>query len=89
MTSTGQRTRAPELPASSGRPASAVGVAIERLGRRLEAPADAVLDRLGRVRLGEHLRDEELEEVAVVAEPVVAVVLRPALVGVELGSSKE
>ena len=56
----------------------------ERLGRRLEAPADAVLDRLRRVRLGEHLREEELEEAAVVAQPVVAVVLRPALVGVEL-----
>ena len=56
----------------------------ERLGRRLETPAHAVLDRLGRVRLGEHLREEELEEAAVVPQPVVAVVLRPALVGVEL-----
>ena len=52
----------------------------ERLARRLEAPADAVLDLLRRVRLGEGLREEELEEVAVVLEPVVAVVLRPALV---------
>ena len=52
----------------------------QRLARRLEAPADAVLDLLRRVRLGEGLREEELEEVAVVLEPVVAVVLRPALV---------
>jgi hypothetical protein len=55
----------------------------QRLARRLEPPADTVLDLLGRVRLGEHLREEELEEVAVVLEPVVLVVLRPALVGLE------
>ena len=55
----------------------------ERLRRRLQAPPDAVLDLLGRVRLGEHLPEEELEEVAVVLEPVVAVVLGPALVGLE------
>ena len=54
------------------------------LRRRLEPPGDAVLDRLRRVRLREHVREEELEEAAVVAEPVVAVVLRPAFVGVEL-----
>ena len=85
ITSTGQRTR----PASSR---CRVGVERlaracrrdQRLGRRLEPPADAVLDRLRRVRLREHLREEELEEAAVVAQPVVAVVLRPALVGVEL-----
>src|SRR3712207_8178360 len=40
-----------------------------RLRGRLEPPADAVLDRLGRVRLGEHLGEEELEEAAVVLEP--------------------
>ena len=51
------------------------------LGRGLEAPAHAVLDLLGRVRLGEHLAEEELQEVAVVLEPVVAVVLAPAVVG--------
>ena len=85
ITSTGQRTRAAssrdrrlvELPARaasrSASPASS-----------RSAPADAVLDLLGRVRLGEDLREEELEEVGVVAQPVVAVVLRPALVGVEL-----
>jgi len=36
------------------------------------------------VRLGEDLGEEELEEPAVVAKPVVAVVLRPALVVLEL-----
>ena len=54
------------------------------LGRRLEPPADAVLDGLGRVRLREHLREEELEEAAVVSKPVVAVVLAQPLLGVEL-----
>ena len=56
----------------------------ERLARRLEAPADGVLDRFRRVGLGEDLRHEELEKALVVAEPVVLVVFRPALVGVEL-----
>src|SRR5439155_8610318 len=56
----------------------------ERLSVRLETPADAVLDRLRRVWLGEDLRDEELDEVAVIAKPVVAVVLGPALVRVVL-----
>ena len=56
----------------------------ERLGRRLESPADGVLDGLRRVRLGEDLPHEELDEAGVVAQPVVLVVLRPALVGVEL-----
>src|SRR5215208_5226869 len=56
----------------------------QRLGAGLEAPADAVLDRLRRMRLREHLREEELEEAAVVLQPVVAVVLRPALVAFEL-----
>ena len=55
----------------------------QRLGRRLERPADAVLDLLGRVRLAEALGEEELEEPEVVPPPVVAVVLRPTLVGVE------
>ena len=50
----------------------------ERLGVRLEAPADAVLALLRRVRLGEALREEELEEVLVALEPVVAVPLVPA-----------
>jgi hypothetical protein len=55
----------------------------DRLRRRLERPADAVLDLLRRVRLREALPEEVLEEAAVVAQPVVVVVLRPALVGLE------
>ena len=55
----------------------------QRLGRRLECPAGAVFDLLGRVRLVQALREEELEEGEVVPLPVVAVVLRPPLVGVE------
>ena len=53
----------------------------EGLGGGLQAPADAVFDRLGRVRLGEHLGEEELQEAAVIPQPVVEVVFRPALVG--------
>ncbi len=56
----------------------------ERRGVGLERPADAVLDLLRRVRLVEDPGEEELEEALVVPLPVVAVVLRPALVGVEL-----
>jgi hypothetical protein len=56
----------------------------EGLRRRVQAPADAVLSWLGRVRFGEHLGEEELQEAPVVAQPVVAVVLRPALIGAEL-----
>jgi hypothetical protein len=56
----------------------------ECLRRCVQAPADAVLGGLGRVRFGEHLGEEELEEAAVVAQPVVAVVLRPALISAEL-----
>src|SRR4029453_1420159 len=54
------------------------------LGIRLEPPADAVLDLLRRVRLREHLRDEELDIAAPVTQPVMTVLLRPALVRVEL-----
>ena len=50
----------------------------QRLGCGLQPPADSVLDLLGRVRLGEHLREEELQEPAVVAQPVTGVVLGPA-----------
>ena len=53
------------------------------LRRRVEPPRDRVLDLLGRVRLVEELREEELEKAAVVAQPVVAVVLRPAVVLLE------
>ena len=52
----------------------------QRLGVGLEAPSRRVLALLGRVRLGEDLREEELEEVLVVLEPVVAVPLLPAVV---------
>ncbi len=51
----------------------------------LLAPLDAVLDLLGRVRLVEHLGEEELGEVAVVLQPVVAVVLGPAVGRVDFG----
>ena len=50
----------------------------ERLSVGVEAPADRILVRLRRVRLAEALREEELEEVLVVLEPVVAVPLPPA-----------
>ena len=45
----------------------------------LARPVDAVLDLLGRVRLGEDVADEVLGEIRIVGEPVVAVVLVPAL----------
>ena len=56
----------------------------ERLACGLQAPANAILDRLGRVRLGEHCRQKEVEKAPVVAQPIVLVVPRPAFVGVEL-----
>ena len=83
ITSTGQRTRA----ASSRAVSSSNRAALrrdQRLRRGLQTPADAVLDLLGRVRLGEDLREEEGQEAGVVAQPVVAVVLGPPLVGVQL-----
>jgi hypothetical protein len=53
----------------------------QHLGLDVQRPADAVLDLLGRVRLGEHRVHEEPDEVRVAAaEPVVLVVLPPALV---------
>jgi hypothetical protein len=55
----------------------------ERFGGRLEAPAHAVLDLLRRVRLEKEPGEEELEEASVVLQPVVPVVLGPALVGIE------
>ena len=67
----------------TGRQADPRVVVGERLGRGLEGPRDPVLDRLRRVRLREALPQEELEEVVVVAQPVVDVVLRPPFVGVE------
>jgi len=53
----------------------------ERLRGRLEAPADSVLDLLRRVRLRHAPREEERQEAAVVAQPVVLVELRPPFVG--------
>ena len=55
----------------------------ERLGSGGQRPPDGVLDLLGRVRLVEALREEELEEAREVPAPVVPIVLRPLLVGVE------
>ena len=68
---------APRTPSSSVEARCELG-RDQRLGVGLEAPADRVLARLRRVRLGEALREEELEELLVVLEPVVAVPLPPA-----------
>ena len=57
------------------------GVCTSVSGVGLQAPLDRVLERLGAVRLREALLEEELEEALVVLLPVVAVGLRPALVG--------
>jgi hypothetical protein len=54
----------------------------QRLGGGVQAPGHPVLMWFGRVRLGEHLRHEELDPAAVVGQPVVPVGLAPALVGV-------
>ena len=54
----------------------------ERLRVRLQPPSDCILDLLRRVGFGKALREEELEELAVASRPEVAVVLRPALLGV-------
>ena len=79
ITSTGQSTRArSSRTLSSSCEARRELRRDERLGVRVEAPADRVLALLRRVRLGEALREEELEEVLVVLEPVVAVPLAPA-----------
>lgn len=75
--------RAAHLPADrlrvlgGGRVKSRSG-AQQRLGIGVEAPPEAVLALLVRVRLGEHLRHEELDPTAVVGQPVVAVGLLPA-----------
>ena len=44
----------------------------------LAGPGDDVLEQLGRVRLGQHLVEEEVREARPVVEPVVPVVLVPA-----------
>ena len=50
-----------------------------RLAVGLETPRDRVLDLLRRMRFREHLRHEELDPVAIVAQPVEPVVLGPTL----------
>jgi hypothetical protein len=54
-----------------------------RRGRGFQGPADTVLALLGRVRLGKHLAEEELEVPWPVAQHVVPVDLGPALLGGE------
>ena len=88
MTSTGQRTRAASSAASSGFMTAAPSwVRDQRLGGRCPAPSRRA-SSIGLVECGSVniLREEELEEVLVVLEPVVLVVLGPALVGVEPSS---
>ena len=51
-----------------------IGREEQGLGVGFECPPDAVLDLLGRVRLGDALIEEELREVARVRAPVVGVI---------------
>ena len=55
----------------------------QRLAVGFVRPPDAVLDRLRRVPLTEDLTEEELDEVVVVAQPMVPVVLGPTVVHLE------
>ena len=80
---------APRAPAPPRARASGALGRHQCLRSRFERPSDAVLDLLGRVRLAEDAREEELDEAAVVAQPEVHVVLRPALVRVELVRPRE
>ncbi len=61
------------LPARGGR----LLVDHQELDRTVEPVRDGVLDLLGRVRLREHLAEEELEEATMVGADVVAVLLLP------------
>ena len=66
-TSTGQRTDRQSASTARDRRARARALGGDHgLRRRVQAPGDAVLDLLGRVRLREDLRPEELEEAALV-----------------------
>jgi hypothetical protein len=56
----------------------------QRVDVAVEPVGDGVLDLLGRVRLGEHLAEEELEELPVVRADEGAVLLLPARRRVEL-----
>ena len=94
MTTTGHRTCSQSgssgvasAPRSPSRPA----VVSARVWAEMSAAqAMEVLDLLGRVRLVEHLLEEEADEVLEAAlEPVVLVVLRPAPGGVEPGVEGE
>jgi hypothetical protein len=51
----------------------------QTLHRAVEPERDGVLELLGRVGLGEHLAEEELQEAPVVREHVAAVELLPPL----------
>src|SRR5688572_16527768 len=53
----------------------------EYVWRGLESPTHAIVDLLGRVRLGKHLRKKELQKPAVILVPVMSIVLRPAFLG--------
>ena len=82
-TRTGHRTRVASSAARSGSENGSPWALDPEPGRDqrlrvgLQPPAHGVLDRLGGVRLGEHLREEELQELPVVLAPVVLVVLGP------------
>ena len=79
-TSTGQRTRAQISSTSSRFAATGSASSITRSSDRTVEPVrDGVLDLLRRMRLGEHLAEEELEEAAMVGADGVAVLLLPAL----------
>ena len=62
-------------------PRQGLGGVGQHLRCRPEAPAHAVFDRFGGMGLVEALREKELQETGIVKQPEVAVVLRPALVG--------
>ncbi len=60
------------------------GLRDHRFDVRIQGPTDGVLDRLGGMRLGRDLTEEEADPIGVITAPVVAVVFRPALVDGEL-----
>ena len=80
--STGQRTRRQSASTSSLRGGDRLAVVHRQVRRRpVEPVGHGVLDLLGRVRLREHLAEEELEEPAVVGEDRVPVLPLPAVRG--------
>ena len=79
-TRTGQRTRAADRLDLLAVRGDRLGVIHhQELGGSVEPVGDGVLDLLRRMRLGEHLAEEELEEAALVGADVVTVLLLPAL----------